>query len=170
MNFADEERMKRAKDCLLVGCKGMRPRAAWQGLSRKLSKLTELSAQKEINGEHNLGECIEPFSKLSSLVGEFGLQEVQAQVDKERILEERVNHCGQLARRRVIPISTDVGKSEQLNKMALGLKVESFSSLNAELGIILSTQEYRKRQHVRKALYIRTCSLMETLLLLMECT
>ena len=148
----------------------MMPRAPWQGLSRKHSKLTELSAQKEINGEHNLGECIEPFSKLSSLVGEFGLQEVQAQVDKERILEERVNHCGQLARRRVIPISTDVGKSEQLNKMALGIKVESFSSLNAELGIILSTQEYRKRQHVRKALYIRTCSLMETLLLLMECT
>jgi hypothetical protein len=80
---------------------------------RRKRLLTELSAKKNVNPKDPPGKVPEPWCDGSSQVSEVGSDVIEAQVDYEAVLKERVNYCGSLAGRSVIPGRTNVGESEK---------------------------------------------------------
>jgi hypothetical protein len=87
--------------------------------------LTELSAKNNVNPEEPPGQVPEPWCDGSSLVSEVGSDVIEAQVDHETVLKERVNYCGSLAGRSVIPVRTNVGEPEKHFEMILFIEVKS---------------------------------------------
>ena len=87
--------------------------------------LTELSTKNNVKPKDPPGEVPEPWCDGSSVVSEVGSHVIEAQVDHEAVLKARVNYCGKLASRGVIPVRTNVGESEKHMEMIGFKKVKS---------------------------------------------
>ena len=68
----------------------------------------KLSTEKYVHSKCELAEFEKPWLEVTSFLSHKGGQEIKAKIDEKEVLENWVDHGGELSRRRIVPIHADV--------------------------------------------------------------